>query len=123
MRAFVEAKRSIYDVVHSMNYGKNLTLKDYPEKGKYMGIEKAFVRVDLCSNLPSKESEVISESDIVANSVETGVVKFDNGCFVVEFSDRKEYLYKIHDLLTVKGNMHLNPELLKSPKSTIIPTK
>jgi hypothetical protein len=66
--------------------------------------------------ITTKDTTKIFEHDIVKSDKGTGVVMFQNGCFILQQHERH---YLLGDLRQVKiiGNIHDNPELLKEAQS------
>ena len=51
--------------------------------------------------------------DIVNDVFENAIVEFNNGSFIVKYSDKNIYLFDLLKYIEIIGNIHDNPELLK----------
>ena len=100
--------------------GENVCIHD--NNDNILSIEKGtFYRVipetvGQYTGLTDKNGKKIFEGDIIKHPIGTFVVKFLNGTFLSSLTEDNylSFLCEIHNQSEVIGNIHDNPELLKS---------
>lgn len=69
-----------------------------------------FTGLNALNGMPIYEGDIVSV--MLFDKMETGVVVYEYGCFCIDGAEGNDILCS-YDVITVLGNIHDNPELIK----------